>query len=279
MVAALSHLSGTTMDYSRYNPEWNGTSRIFQAMDDRGAVMVDHLDQLAGSGDALLIVLAPEGEYLKEESSGLRLFLEGGNTVVLVSDREEENLLLSGLGSGIRIRDVNLTSVDRYFDHPTSLLAYSSGKDPLGAGISRIVLNDPSSVEGGEPVFETSLLSWIDVDGDCRLSKGETLQKYSVIAAEQHGTGSIYVIADPSLFINGMLAPGPGDGNAALIGRILSMKPRLLVDQSHSRTASAPPAIRVVNLVKESTISKMAIITLVFLAVSLFIMRRRGSHD
>jgi hypothetical protein len=275
LFAALSHLSATTIDYSRYNPEWNGTSRLFQLMDDHGAIMVTRPVDLPASGDAILLLLVPDGEFDQDEISRLRRFMGEGNILVLVSDREAENLLLSGLGSGIRVHDANLSSVDRSYDHPSSVLGFSAGDDPLVAGISRILLNSPSYLEGGVPVFETSLLSWIDADGDSRLSKEETLQRYRVVATEQHGEGILYVIADPSIFINGMLTPRSGDGNSVFIQHILTAKPLLLVEQGHSRTASAPAVIRVVNLVKESTITKMALITLIFLAVSLFILQRR----
>lgn len=275
VIALLTHISGTTMDYSRYNPEWNGTSRLFQVMDERGAIMVDRLDELPNSADCLLFIPAPEGEFGTDEISRLRLFLEGGNTVVLVSDREDENTLLSGLGSTIIIHNENLTSIDRYADHPTSVLAFPSQKGIPGPGISRLILNNPSFVEGGIPVFETSLLSWIDKDGNFRLTGDESLQKYCVVAEERHGNGTLYVIADPSIFINVMQDRGEGNENAAFSDSIMSRKPCLLVDQSHSRTALGPLVIRAVNVVKESTIHKMAVVTLIFLAISLLIVTRK----
>ncbi len=237
--------------------------------------MVDSPDQIAYADDGVLFILAPDGEFGEEEASAFRLFLDRGNTVVLVSDREEENQLLSDIGSGIRIRAGNLTSIDRYYDHPSSVLGFPSGDDPLSAGISSIVLNGPSYAEGGAPVFESSLLSWIDTDGDSRMSRGEELRKFTVVAAENRNEGVLYVITDPSVFINGMLAQGESGGNVLLAGRIMTLLPHLYVDQGHSRTAAAPPPIRVVNLVRESTITKMALVTLVFLAVSLFIVYRR----
>jgi len=274
IVAVLCHVSSTTMEYSRYNPEWNGTSRLFQEMIERDAMMVSGFHELPGGGDALLLILAPGESYAPDEIGLLRTFLEEGNIVVLVSDKERENLLISGLGSSIRIRDGNLTSIDRFFDHPSSVLAFPAGQDPLGAGISRIVLNNPSSLEGGEPVFTSSLLSWIDADGDSRLGRDETLQRFSVIAADRVGEGVLYVIADPSIFINGMDAIGMDNENYALARQIMSARPRFIVEQGRSRTAYAPEAIRVVNLVKDSTITKMAVITLIFLVGSIFVIGR-----
>lgn len=275
IVAVLSHVSSTTMEYSRYNPEWNGTSRLFQEMIERDALMISRFHELPKGGDALLLLLAPGDEYSPDEIGLLRSFLEEGNIVVLVSDKERENLLISGLGSTIRIRDANLTSIDRYYDHPSSVLAFPAGQDPLGAGISRIVLNNPSSLEGGEPVFASSILSWIDTDGDSRLSREETLQRFTAIAADRVGDGVLYVIADPSIFINGMLGIGMDDENYALAQQIMSARPRFIVEQGQSRTAYAPEAIRVVNLVKESTITKMAVITLIFLVGSILVIGRR----
>lgn len=272
LIAMLSHFSGTTLDYSRYNPEWNGTSRFFEMIGEQDAVTITRFEDLPSHGDALLLMPAPEDEYREDEIAHLVEFLEGGNILVLVSDREDENQITSALGSDIRIQHANLTSIDRYFDHPSSVIAFPAGDDPISAGIPHIVLNRPSYLLGGVPVFESSLLSWVDADGDSRLGSEETLQRYTVIARDSVGEGTLYVIADPSIFINGMLVAGPGDGNARLAENIITARPFLIVDQGHSRTAYAPEMIRVVNLFKESTITKMALITVIFLAASLLVI-------
>lgn len=217
----------------------------------------------------------PEGEYQEAESVGIRDFIEDGNIVVLADDLGSGNQLLSQIG-GIRIVDGNLSSADRYYEDPSSLLAFPQTHDPLTGRTGRILLNRPAFLEGGTPVFSTSLLSWVDENGDGRLSSGESLGRYPVVARETMGNGSLYVISDPSIFINSMQSAGNGE-NALFVESLLSLKPNLMIDQVHSRTASATPVIRVVNFIKESIPIKMALVTLMILGI-LLLFRRGGDE-
>jgi hypothetical protein len=277
-VLALSiHLSATTMEYSRYNQEWNGTSRLFQALEDRGARDYTAHSPLPAEG-ALLLIMVPAGDYGPGEAGELRAFLGRGNTVVLVDDAGSGNSLLSGLDSGIRIRTGNLTSADRVYADPSSVTAFPEGDDPLNAGVQRLALNRPAWVEGGIPVFSTSILSWEDSNGDGKYSSGEEMGHFTVAAREAHGNGTLYVIADPSIFINGMQSPGATAGNALLVERILSAGPLVLAEQGHSRTASAGGVIRVIHFIQDSIPIKMALLTILVMGLALIFWQRSQSR-
>jgi len=161
--------------------------------------------------------------------------------------------------------------VDRFFDDPSSVIAFPAGDDPLSAGISRLVLNDPSYLEGGDPVFTTSLLSFADTDGDLHPGKGEALEKFTVVSRESIGNGTLYVVSDPSIFINGMLTANPPTGNRDFVSRILSHRPVLLDEQGYSRTAAAGPLTHAINLVRNETSIEMAAITALMLSLALFL--------
>ncbi len=276
LVLLLFHFSVTTMDYSRYNVEWNGTSVLYDMIDEAGGTTVTGISPLPGQGDALLLFIAPEKDLPPGVKEGLRDFLLRGNCVVIASDREEDNDLLWELGTSIRIRNARIISVDRSFDDPSSVAAFPVAEDPLSAGISRIVCNQPSFLEGGTPVFSTSLLSFADADGDCRLSRGEVLERFPIVSRDEPGNGTLYVISDPSIFINGMLTAYPATGNRAFVAGIISRKPVLLSLQGYSRTGASGPLIRAINLVKERTSIEMAAITLSMLSLGFFpVFRRR----
>jgi len=278
VVLALFHLSATTADYSRYNIEWNGTSVLFDMIDEAGGTMVTDLSLLPGQGDAMLLLIAPEPGLPPKVQEGIRDFLSRGNCVVIASESEEDNDLLRGAGSSIRIRDASIVSVDRFFDDPSSVIAFPAGDDPLSAGIPRLVLNDPSYLDGGDPVFTTSLLSFADTDGDLHLGKGEALERFTVVSRESIGNGTLYVVSDPSVFINGMLTANPPTGNRDFAARILSHRPVLLAGQGYSRTAAAGPLTHVINLVRNETSIEMAAITALMLSLALFLAfgRRRA---
>jgi len=136
----------------------------------------------------MLLFVAPEPGLPPKVQEGIRDFLSRGNCVVIASESEEDSDLLRGAGSSIRIRNASIVSVDRFFDDPSSVIAFPAGDDPLSAGISRLVLNDPSYLEGGDPVFTTSLLSFADTDGDLHLGKGEALERLG----RERGDFSLY---------------------------------------------------------------------------------------
>ncbi len=220
----------------------------------------------------MFLILVPEGEYSETESKEIRDFIERGNIVVLADDGGSGNQLLSSISGGIRIAGGNLSSADRYYDDPSTPLAFPRTNDTLTQGIAKIVLNRPAFLEGGIPVFSTSLLSWVDENRDGRLSSGESLGRYHVVAREEMGNGSLYVISDPSIFINGMQSAGSGE-DALFVGNVLSPGRNIVIDQLHSRTAVATPVIRVVNFIKDSIPIKMALVTLLVLGVILLFHR------
>ncbi len=278
VVLALFHLSVTTADYSRYNIEWNGTSVLFGMIDESGGAMVTDPSLLPGQGDAMLLFVAPEPGLPPGVPEGIRDFLFRGNCAVIASESEEDNDLLRRAGSSIRIREASIVSVDRFFDDPSSVIAFPAGNDPLSAGISRLVLNDPSYLEGGAPVFTTSLLSFADTDGDLHLGKGEALERFTVVSRESIGNGTLYVVSDPSVFLNGMLTANPPTGNRDFAIRILSHRPVLLAEQGYSRTAAAGPLTHAINLVRNETSIEMTAITALMLSLALFLAfgRRRA---
>lgn len=267
----LLHISVTNADYSRYNPEWNGTSVLFDMIDGAGGTMVTDPPNLPGQGDAMLLFIAPGRDPPDQVREGIRDFLSRGNCVLIASDREEDNRLLEGIGSSIRIRQSDIISVDRFFDDPSSVIAFPTEDDPLSAGIPRLVGNDPSFLEGGTPVFATSILSFRDTDGDQQLGEGEVLERFTVISRETIANGTLYVVSDPSIFINGMLVANPPTGNREFVARILSFRPVLLAEQGYSRTAEGGPLIRAINLVKDAISIEMAAITLSMLLLGLFL--------
>jgi len=91
-------------------------------------------------------------------------------------------------------------------------------------------------------VLHDSLLSFADTDGDLHLGKGEALERFTVVSRESIGNGTLYVVSDPSVFLNGMLTTNPPTGNRDFVSRILSHRPVLLDEQGYSRTVGSRPS-------------------------------------
>jgi hypothetical protein len=271
--------STTDLEYSRYNPNWNGTSAFFDLVEAHHGGELHSAAQLAGREGSLLLIIAPRGNLTPDERMLYREFLTAGNSLLLADDSGSGNGILSALGSSLRVSRGNVSSVDREFDDPSSVDAFPAGEDPLIHGLAMVCLNRPGTVRGGAPMLETSLLTWVDQNGNGRPDGGEALSRATMMASEKIGNGTIYVLADPSIFINGMLDPPVCEGNRALVERILAAAPEgVMVDQDHGMTGSEDGAIRLINFMKAATLIRAAALLLAALGVMAVYrtIRRRG---
>lgn len=237
--AAYAHATTTTEEFSRYNVGWNGTS----------ALTVDE------DPGATLLILAPEKPFTPEEVGYLRMFLDDGGSLLVADEEGNANQLLADLGSTIRVRPGNLSSLDRGHTDPGLFRGYVVGNSTLFAGIETLLTNRPAAIEGGEPLVETSVLTWDDGDGDGRVSGDETFARRVVCARE----GNLTVLGDPSLFVNAMLAENP-----TFIEKIRPV----LVDAAHSRTGTTNPIINTRTWIQETPAAIAVIAALAVLPVA-----------
>ncbi|MDD3856531.1 MAG: DUF4350 domain-containing protein [Methanoculleus sp.] len=248
--AVFVHATTTTEEYSRYNVGWNGTSAL-------AAEEVRDLEDL--DPGATLLILAPEGDFTADEVGYLRTFLDGGGRILIADEDGGANGLLADLGSAIRVRPGNLASLDRGHADPGLIRCYVVGNATLFAGIETVLTNRPAAVEGGEPLVETSILTWDDGDGDGRVGGSETFSRRVICAREENLT----VLGDPSLFINAMLAENP-----ALIENLGP------VQVTHSRTGTANPIINTIVWIQETPPAAAAVAALAVLPVAYRFGRR-----
>jgi len=275
LVVLLLHISTSSYEYSRYNLEWNGTSIFFNSAISAGAGEIRESAQLTGKERSILLIIAPEGTFTGEEIADIFEFIARGNIVVLADESGSGNNLLEGLESEIRIIPANITSIDRYYDDSSSVIAYPSSRDPLNAGTDSLILNRPAYVRGGQPVFSTSILTWIDGNGNGRIDEMEELGIYSIISREDIGNGILYVLADPSIFINGMHSREIGDRNQPFIDIFLQNDSfSLLLEQGRSRTATADAHVRGIIFVKSSSLLKILLFTVIGAIASLIVWKR-----
>jgi hypothetical protein len=273
------HLSTTDLEFSRFNTEWNGTSRFFWAFSAAGGTDVTDLAELGGEEDALLqgssmlrgssmlIMIAPAGNLSPDRAEYLRLFVVRGNTLFLADETGDSNTILAAIGSSMRIDGRPLASIDMEWKTPASVVAYAVRADPLLGNVSSVVLNAPSAVYGGEPLLASSPLSWIDANRDIRVNANESMSSATVLARERLGAGTVYVLTDPSIFTNSMVRASPRD-NAAFIADLLGRAPHLRADATVSRTAGADGILLALNAAKNTTIIKIGLLFLLLAAIA-----------
>jgi len=244
--AVYAHTTTTTEEYSRYNVGWNGTSNL----------AAEEVRDLRGLDPAsTLLVLAPDRPFTAEEAGYLRAFLDSGGRVLIADEEGNANPLLADLGSTMRVRPGNLSSLDRGHTDPGLFIGYVVGNTTFFAGVETVLANRPAAVEGGEPLIETSILTWDDGDGDGRISGSEIFAKTVICAHE----GNLTVLGDPSLFINAMLAENP-----TLIERIRPVK----IDGVHSRIGTTNPIINTRTWIQETPAAIAVIAALAVLPVA-----------
>lgn len=232
-----AHLTSTNQEFSQYNPNWNGTSQFFSNLDRHHTVMLLDSTQLVPyKNTALLLIIAPEHSPTGAEITAYQAFLDRGNTIVLADDFGTGSEILKRIGSRITIQKGNLSSIDREYADPYTIVVYPvENKSPV-ENCGALIMDRAASLDGGEPLVMTSILSWVDTNGDRRITANEEIGEFPVISAEGISRGRIVVISDPSIFINTMQDLDEKWGNHCLVNNLINYQGTVLVDQMNSRT-------------------------------------------
>lgn len=276
IIAAITisvHCSTTTLEFSRYNIEWNGTSAFADQASASGAVLIRDWSVLEEDGDALLLIIAPGGEYLPEELASLQQFLARGNTVLVAAEDDAARPLLEGMGAGMSVSAANLSSADVEYDHPRMVIGYVQRDDPLTANTSTLLFNEAGAISGGTPLVSTSLLSWIDANGNQRPDTGETITRYPALSRSEAGGGIVYLLSDPSIFINAMTGRTSVRDNHQFIANILGSG-TVYLDESHSQIGAADGPLLLMNAVKNTIVIKITALVGIILIVACAYRRR-----
>jgi hypothetical protein len=232
LVAIASHFSSSTGEYCSDNHQWNGTSQFYGAAERGGSVSLNAYGSLPDQPGTMLMIIAPRERHSDEEIGACVEFLGKGNTIFIADDGSASNKLLEQLGCSIRIAPARLKSIDRAFIHPDSILGYTERSDAMTEGVNAVVFNRPSYTTGGEALINTSILSWEEKHGNNMVDPDENLTNYAIFSRDTVNGGMVYVLSDPSIFINSMQALEAED-NQRFIQNILGAREQILIDQVH----------------------------------------------
>jgi hypothetical protein len=254
LLAALllvGHLSSNSLEFSRYNNGWNGTSQFFSDLDRHRTIEISDPNQLSVyKNNAELLIIAPYRKPTDTETQAYSAFIERGNTLVLVDDFGTGNDILEQMGSRIIIQPGNLSSLDREYADPYSIVVFRSLNDPLVGNATQLVLNRAAPLSGGEPLMKTSVLSWIDSNGDGRINSLEALGSFPVLVFETRGKGRLVVLSDPSIFINAMQSLDEKWDNRNFIKSLSGNDGIVLIDQMNSRTRNAEGISEIIHVIR-----------------------------
>jgi hypothetical protein len=253
LLTLVSPVLSTTTDFSIYNSGWNGTSSIAKATYELGNFVptlstqatdtdmtIVHLDleelDLQPSTDTL-IVLGPSRDFSASDCEVVRQFVTAGGVLVLADDFGTGNGLLEAIGASSRFSGKLM--MDLSFDkRPEFSVCFSFTEDPLTNGLSKILLNHPSSitVSGADTtvVAESSIASWLDLNGDSVRDVAEPKGPFPIMARERIGNGTAILLSDPSVLINGMVTQLDNGVLAAnLVSVACDHRTSVFFDESH----------------------------------------------
>ena len=265
----VGHLSTNSLEFSRYNTGWNGTSQFFSDLDRHRVVGISDLTQLTTySANATLLIIAPYRQPTTGERAAYRAFIERGNTIILADDFGTGNAILRGTGSRISILPGNVSSIDREYADSYSAVAYRSANVTPMQNIQKILLNRAAPLEGGTTLVRTSIMSWIDENGDRRINNNEPLGSFAVIAADEIGNGRLIVISDPSIFINSMYAEDARWDNRLLINNLVGGDGVILVDGTNSRTRDAQGLNEILHVIRTTLLTELVLCGMLMLGIA-----------
>lgn len=268
LVVVLVTGATSTSSFGTHNPSWDGTADLRSIAEERSTMTilrnVTAYDEMSGNG-TLAIVLSPAEPY-GEDVAAVQRFLDRGGTVLIAEDyRPHSNALLSAVGASARFDGTPLRDERNYERSPRFVQASVATDRSLAGGVETLVLNRGTVLDAGAAtvVARTSRDAYLDENRNDALDDAETPAERPVMAVESVGEGRVITIADPSVFINSMLAYGD---NRAFATELVERHDRVLLDVSHS--PGIPPLMAVVLTVRDSLLLQLVVGTVLVVGVA-----------
>ena len=261
IVSMAAPIVSTSADFSIFNSGWNGTSKLailtykagkfapdFQVKSSGTEITITQLGLDEISLDPVtsaLVVIGPGKAFTSAEGRIVGDFVRNGGKLLLADDFGTGNSLLIGMGATSRFS--NDLVMDLAFDkQPEFSVVYDLRTNPITTNVSTLLLNYPSSLTiggGTEAIAFSSVASWLDTNGNRLQEWGEPRGPFPIVARERLGAGSILLLSDPSVLINGMAAHMDNAiFGANLIDEVCNERTAVFFDESH-RTFFDPIAV------------------------------------
>lgn len=247
LVLALGVAAVTSaVPFGAYNSGWDGTSTVRDTIDTDASqppVIVETTGYARFDGAGTLVVIfAPEESYSPADTARLRRFLARGGTIMIAEDRRTDtNQLLERLGASTRIDGRSLRDPQTFYRDPSLPVVTDLNNTSITRNVESITLNGATVLQPGNAttIARTSEFAYLDRNRNEELDAAERLRSYPVATSEQVGNGQVFVLSDPSVFINRMVER---EGNLQLVTQSAQSYDRVVLDFSH-RPGTPPVAV------------------------------------
>jgi len=279
-VAVTGVVAGSTSQtpFGTYNAAWDGTSDLRTMAEGYGTDPVVALNTTmyteADPNATVAVVLSPDQPYTPTERARLASFVEQGGTVVIAADYgNHTEPLLAAIDAETRFDGAPLRDEREYYRSPAFPLASNVSEAPETAGVDQLTLNHGTSLRTDASRNDTTVLvsssefAYLDRDRNGELDQSETLASRPVAVRESVGNGTVYVVSDPSVFINAMLER---PGNERFARNLVTSKQTVVFDYSHH--ARQPPLMIALLTLRSNPLWPA---TLGALGIGAIVLRRR----
>ena len=210
-------------DYSVFNPNWNGISKLATLIHEKNKgpiILLDPLDNYNLTGGTLLII-GPNTPYTPDEINTIKKYIKNGNTLLLADDYGTGNQILQKLGLPIGISNYPLH--DFFYEIDDRFIIAIKIDDPvLGRNVSKIVTNEPSAIIiSRKGVIYTSGVAMVNFHR----------RAYPLMVIIPYGSGRVVVLSDPDVFENSLF-----DTNKPFIENLVNYLPGpIYIDETHHK--------------------------------------------
>lgn len=252
MLSMVSPVVSTTEDFSIFNTGWNGTSGLAVATYETGNFAPSFRVDASGTDVTVaelgfeelgldpatdaVAVIGPSAPFTAADGQVMGAFVRGGGVLLLADDFGTGNSLLSSMGALSRFSGELV--LDLSFDkRPEFPVCYDLRVDPLMVNVTTLQLNHASSIVQGAGITAiaySSAASWLDSNGNAMYDVDEPMGPFPLIARETLGAGTIVLLADPSVLINGMTDyMDNARFSDNLVSYLCSARSAMFFDESH----------------------------------------------
>jgi hypothetical protein len=252
MLSMVSPVVSTTEDFSIFNTGWNGTSGLAVATYETGNFAPSFRVDASGTDVTVaelgfeelgldpatdaVAVIGPSAPFTAADGQVMGAFVRGGGVLLLADDFGTGNSLLSSMGALSRFSGELV--LDLSFDkRPEFPVCYDLRVDPLMVNVTTLQLNHASSIVQGAGITGiaySSAASWLDSNGNSMYDVDEPMGPFPLVARETLGAGTIVLLADPSVLINGMTDyMDNARFSDNLVSYLCSARSAMFFDESH----------------------------------------------
>ncbi len=266
----------SVQDFMVGNTMWNGVRAFSEYV---SATQLESVNNLPEDPETSILISVPYLQYSSDELEKIRVFVDGGGTLLLADDYGYGNQLLEHLGVTMRFNGKPM--LDPLFCYKTQWFPKITEFTKPG-DFQLVILNHATALQNvpaTQVIAWTAESSYIDFNENLTWDKGEIKGRLPVAAKTSVGRGTLIVVGDPSLMINTMVNRAD---NFAFINHLLEDRneKNVLFDISHlSQTPldTSKTALIRIREVMATPYPLVAIILVIFIGVSIWMMRIGGA--